>query len=748
MKKSIYSFFQKRVILAALLGTGLLTHFSLDAQDTTTGLILKYSFDNVTGTTVTDDSGNGKAGTLQGAAAVTTGYMGKGIVCTAKADYITAPANINSGLSSFTFSTWVKMTALKNATRFFDWGTGADGTNNFLAFIPSYNGDDQYMALRFRPASGTAINVASTEKCPVGTWAHIAVTYSWNGSSGTGTIYLNGKAVGTASGITFNPSTFLGSTANNYFGYSRWSTDTNGFNGTFDDIRIYNRALTASDVSALTGLEELTTQYNQLSLGDISAVTANLTLPKTMGDKGIKVYWKSSCNKIIDTMGVVTRPNYFDYTATLTATLSNGITTMTKTFTPKILAADGTGFTKDLLVRYDFSNLSGVTVKDVAEKQFSGALRSNATVVTMGTAETGIYNVLKLGATSAYFDMGYEVGKMFSLLSDYTVSAYYRIDAANTSLANAGNMIWCFTNSANASSLQNGYLAASLYDQSLNVTPTYNAGTGNQSLSFRRQALKGNWHHIAYTQKGTLGTIYIDGISMGTDQITNLPVSTLVRESSSGTLYNWIGRSCYASDSYLSNALVYDFRLYKKALTAQEIQQTELNVPANIANLEAAYKAFAGTAKTAETAISDPVIHAVPTYLEILQNDNSTQKIPLTSFSKMTATDAQTSIVLTSGALNFATDDIRKMVLSDGTASVPTVLAKAELSLYPNPATSYIVLHRPEAGQGTISIYSIAGQQVLTLEAGAQDMTIDVSALPQGVYIVKSGIHVAKFSKK
>ena len=184
------------------------------------------------------------------------------------------------------------------------------------------------------------------------------------------------------------------------------------------------------------------------------------------------------------------------------------------------------------------------------------------------------------------------------------------------------------------------------------------------------------------------------------------------------------------------------------ATTAQEIQQTELNVPANIANLEDAYKAFAGTAKTAETAISDPVIHAVPTYLEILQNDNSTQKIPLTSFSKMTATDAQTSIVLTSGALNFATDDIRKMVLSDGTASVPTVLAKAELSLYPNPATSYIVLHRPEAGQGTISIYSIAGQQVLTLEAGAQDMTIDVSALPQGVYIVKSGIHVAKFSKK
>lgn len=734
--------------MAALLGTGLLTHFSMEAQDTTTGLILKYSFDNVTGTTVTDDSGNGKTGTLQGAATVTAGYMGKGIACTAKADYISVPANINSGLTSFTFTTWVKMTALKNATRFFDWGTGADGTNNFLAFIPSYNGDDQYMVLRFRPASGTATNITSTVKCPVGAWAHIAVTYSWNGSSGTGTIYLNGKAVGSASGITFNPSTFPGNTANNYFGYSRWSTDTNGFNGTFDDIRIYNRALTASDVLSVTGLEELTTQYNLLTLGDISAVTTNLSLPKTLGDKGIRASWKSSCNKIIDTTGVVTRPNYFDYTATLTATLTDGITSMTKTFTPKVIAAEGTGFAKDLLMRYDFSNLNGVTVKDVAEKQFSGALRNNATVVTMGTAETGVYNVLKLGATSAYFDMGSEAGKVLSLLSNYTLSAYYRIDGANTTLANAGNVIWSFSNSANAASYQNGYLTGSLSDQSINITPTYNAASGNQSLSFRRQALKGNWHHIAYTQQGTLGSFYIDGIPVGSDQISNLPVATLIKEGSAGTSYNWIGRSCYITDSYLSNALIYDLRLYKRALTAQEILQTELNVPDNIANLEAAYKAFIGTAKTAETAISEPTVHPVPAYLEIIQNDNSSEKVLLSLFSKLTATDAQTSIVMTSGTLNFTTDNIRKMVWSDGASSVSTVIAKSNLTVYPNPATNYIVLHRPEAGQESIRIYSVAGLQVLAIEAGAQDVTIDVSALSQGVYIVKSGNHVAKFSKK
>jgi len=56
-----------------------------------------------------------------------------------------------------------------------------------------------------------------------------------------------------------------------------------------------------------------------------------------------------------------------------------------------------------------------------------------------------------------------------------------------------------------------------------------------------------------------------------------------------GTPFNWIGRSNYKSDNYLRKTLVYDFRLYRKALTEAEVQTTELNVGATISALDAAY---------------------------------------------------------------------------------------------------------------------------------------------------------------
>ncbi|NLE32682.1 MAG: T9SS type A sorting domain-containing protein [Bacteroidales bacterium] len=56
-----------------------------------------------------------------------------------------------------------------------------------------------------------------------------------------------------------------------------------------------------------------------------------------------------------------------------------------------------------------------------------------------------------------------------------------------------------------------------------------------------------------------------------------------------GTLYNWLGRSPYVGDAYLSKTLLHDFRLYRKALTDEEIQLTELNVVTMLNNLDAAY---------------------------------------------------------------------------------------------------------------------------------------------------------------
>lgn len=51
-----------------------------------------------------------------------------------------------------------------------------------------------------------------------------------------------------------------------------------------------------------------------------------------------------------------------------------------------------------------------------------------------------------------------------------------------------------------------------------------------------------------------------------------------------------IGRSCYAGDNYLKNTLVYDFRVYNRALSLEEVMISELAVGDMINKLEAAQK--------------------------------------------------------------------------------------------------------------------------------------------------------------
>ncbi|HRZ96397.1 MAG TPA: hypothetical protein P5084_02495, partial [Paludibacter sp.] len=146
---------------------------ALKAQDITSGLIIHYDFESVTETTVPDISGNGNFGQFEGEAALVDGYNGKGLNMTNKADFLNLPDNFTASLTSFTYATWVNFSALKNATRFFDLGNGADGTNDFLAFIPSATGDNTNMRLRYRQANATGVNVDGTTKVQAGTWAHV-----------------------------------------------------------------------------------------------------------------------------------------------------------------------------------------------------------------------------------------------------------------------------------------------------------------------------------------------------------------------------------------------------------------------------------------------------------------------------------------------------------------------------------------------------------------------------------------------
>jgi hypothetical protein len=176
-------------------------------------------------------------------------------------------------------------------------------------------------------------------------------------------------------------------------------------------------------------------------------------------------------------------------------------------------------------------------------------------------------------------------------------------------------------------------------------------------------ASKSSWHHFAYTQSGTTGTLYVDGMPMMSDTITSLPSTTLPKSGQLGTLYNWIGRSCYASDVNLRKTLVYDFRLYKTALTDEQIQNSVLNVGSTINALDFAYQEDASALKT----VTDSRYKVISTVNEIsILGLNGTEKISIFDISgrQLKMTNAS-SIAVNAGAYivkidNFVTKVIVK----------------------------------------------------------------------------------------
>jgi hypothetical protein len=581
-------------------------YYGTFAQAPANGLILHYTFEDMVSTIVPDASNNNNNGNLVGGAIAVAGHSGNGVQCIVKADYIELPDNINTTLTSFTYATWVKLNSLKNATRFFDWGNGASATNNFLCFIPSYGGDNAYMTLRYRTSSGTGFNITSTSKCPTGSWAHVAVTYDWNSttSSGTGTIYLNGNAVGsgtiTSTAINLNPAEFIGNSVDNYLGYSRWPTDGNGFDGIFDDVRIYNRALTAKEIMLTAGYpSELITQWETLDLGIISALENDITLPGGTG--GVTITWVSSNPLVISNTGTVTRPSQYDATVKLTATLKLGADSLQKEFTATVKAFNAT---EGLLAKWDFASnkitfQDGVMkVEESSDSKFVGTLKNVAKIRTIGNASTSKFNVLDLGDNKGYMDLDTMIGKAIYSLQNYHIGAYFYIDPSYTLGGTAGNCLWTFSNADYQMATGNGAMLMSLNRQGNYITPSgWDAQTG---ATLNTNATTGVWTHIAYTQDGDSGRLFINGVQVQSAKVSLKPATALVIAGRTGTNYNTIGKPAYnTTDAYLSKTLVYGLELYNEPITSGDLLET-LEVDTMLAALSAAFAANPGTDTLAE----------------------------------------------------------------------------------------------------------------------------------------------------
>lgn len=200
-----------------------------------------YKFDETHGSTAADSSGNGYTATLISSARFRAGKYGNGVSLNGTSSYVKIPSGILKDTTDFTVSAWVKLNAVHTWDRIFDFG-GGRSINMFLTPL-SGDGTIRYSITTVGWWDEQRINGTSSPS--LGVWHHIAVTLSGT----TGTLYVDGVQVGQNNNMTLNPSS-LGNLSQNYIGKSQYTEDPY-LNGMVDDFKIYDRALSSSEITDL-----------------------------------------------------------------------------------------------------------------------------------------------------------------------------------------------------------------------------------------------------------------------------------------------------------------------------------------------------------------------------------------------------------------------------------------------------------------------------------------------------------------
>jgi PKD repeat protein len=196
------------------------------------GLVASYAFSSITGGVVTDDSGNGNSGTVSGAVFTANGRNGGALMFDGNSSVVTVNASASLDLTdALTLEAWVSPLSLD------------DTYQSVLSkpLDPSFSGISYALHGGSRPntypslgLSSSPSNLYGNSALPLNAWTHLAATYDGT----TMRLFINGTQVASQAqtGILATSTEALRIGLN--------------WHGLIDEVRIYNRALTASQIEA------------------------------------------------------------------------------------------------------------------------------------------------------------------------------------------------------------------------------------------------------------------------------------------------------------------------------------------------------------------------------------------------------------------------------------------------------------------------------------------------------------------
>lgn len=170
--------------------------------------------------------------TNNASATYSQGKFNNGVNLNGSSQYLSSSTIPQTGAGSFTASAWIKGSSFASDGAVIGWGTGSVSNGTTMDIRSGKMYADFY-------ASGSVVGSTTMS---TGIWYH--VTYTWDGTNFR--VYVNGVLDGTSGsigGVNVTSSALA-------IGRAFWAAG-NYFNGQIDDVAVFTRALSASEIQTL-----------------------------------------------------------------------------------------------------------------------------------------------------------------------------------------------------------------------------------------------------------------------------------------------------------------------------------------------------------------------------------------------------------------------------------------------------------------------------------------------------------------
>jgi hypothetical protein len=298
------------------------------------GLVVAYGFDAGSGTTVTDASPNAITGTISGATWTTSGRYGDALSFNGTTSYVN-PGNPTplKLTGSMTLEAWVMATGVPADDGQIIAKSGSASPSVGWQFKTSADTGTRTFAIAVSPEGSSLVQRYGTTVVALNTWYHVAGVY--NSSARTLDIYVNGVLddgvlSGTVPGSQFDPnlSVSIGKRSGGWY-----------FQGTIDEVRVRNVALTAAQIQA-----DMNTP-----IGNTPTAPGNLTATAVSTNQ-IKLSWTASganlgvASYLVERQGPLTT-NFAQIGTAAVTNYSDTTVAPYSTYGYRVQATDGVGHT-------------------------------------------------------------------------------------------------------------------------------------------------------------------------------------------------------------------------------------------------------------------------------------------------------------------------------------------------------------------------------------------------------------------